>query len=389
MTRPAAQLAVSTGGLVAGTIVANAPAFLIAHLHTSEGMTLAAAGTLAAAPVIGTALTLIAWGAVADRWGERVTLLTCLGLGALFAGSAVAADSAPAVWLSLFLAGAAVAGVNSASGRLVVGWYDARSRGTAIGIRQTATPMGVGVAALAVPTLAAAHGLTAALLVPVAACTLALLAVFIVAVDPPRPPVSSSPEAAATGTNPYTHDRRLLRIHGASVLLTVPQFIVWTYMLVWLVVQHEWSPAAAGALVAATQAAGAVGRIVIGRVSDLRSTRLRPMRAVALSAAITMFTIGALSEHWAGIVVMTFAAVVTVADNGLAFTAVAEISGPAWSGRALGAHNTGQFLAASAVPPVFGGVVALGGYGIAFAAGGLFCLAAAPLIPVRDESRPA
>ena len=45
---------------------------------------------------------------------------------------------------------------------------------------------------------------------------------------------------------------------------------------------------------------------------------------------------------------------VSVADNGLAFTAVAEIAGAHWSGRALGAQNTGQFLAAALVAPLVG-----------------------------------
>ncbi len=51
---------------------------------------------------------------------------------------------------------------------------------------------------------------------------------------------------------------------------------------------------------------------------------------------------------------MVTATVLTVADNGLAFTAVAERAGPFWSGRALGIQNTAQFLAASAVPPLAG-----------------------------------
>ena len=52
----------------------------------------------------------------------------------------------------------------------------------------------------------------------------------------------------------------------------------------------------------------------------------------------------------------------TVADNGLAFTAVAERAGPFWSGRALGMQNTAQFLAAAAVPPLAGLTVTGLGY---------------------------
>ena len=79
------------------------------------------------------------------------------------------------------------------------------------------------------------------------------------------------------------------------------------------------------------------------------------------------------------------ATVVTVADNGLAFTAVAERAGPFWSGRALGVQNTAQFLAASAVPPLAGLAVTHVGYAAAFAIGALFPLVALPLIPVREE----
>jgi MFS family permease len=86
---------------------------------------------------------------------------------------------------------------------------------------------------------------------------------------------------------------------------------------------------------------------------------------------------------WAAVILIV-AAIVTVADNGLAYTSVAEISGPFWSGRALGAQNTGQFLAASIVGPAVGGLITLVGYPLAFAAVALCPAVAAPLVP-RDR----
>ena len=79
------------------------------------------------------------------------------------------------------------------------------------------------------------------------------------------------------------------------------------------------------------------------------------------------------------------ATVLTVADNGLAFTAVAERAGPFWSGRALGAQNTAQYLVASAVPPVAGVVVDRIGFAAAFALAALCPLLAAPLVPAEQE----
>ena len=55
------------------------------------------------------------------------------------------------------LAGAAGASVYAASGRLILGWFAASQRGLAMGIRQSAQPLGVAVAAVTLPTLGGAR----------------------------------------------------------------------------------------------------------------------------------------------------------------------------------------------------------------------------------------
>jgi predicted MFS family arabinose efflux permease len=172
-----------------------------------------------------------------------------------------------------------------------------------------------------------------------------------------------------------------------SVLLVVPQFVVWTFALVWLVQDRHWSPAAAGALVAGAQVAGALGRIGAGQLSDMVASRMRPLRWVTIAAAATMLLLGATAglDVPVAVPVMVLATLVTVADNGLAFTAVAERAGPFWSGRALGVQNTAQFLTAAAVPPLAGLAVTGLGYPATFALAAVFPLAALALVPVRDE----
>jgi len=64
---------------------------------------------------------------------------------------------------------------------------------------------------------------------------------------------------------------------------------------------------------------------------------------------------------------------------------VAEASGHAWAGKALGIQNTGQFLAAAAVGPVVGALIAAAGYPVAFALVALTPLLALGLIPGRDQ----
>ena len=82
---------------------------------------------------------------------------------------------------------------------------------------------------------------------------------------------------------------------------------------------------------------------------------------------------------------MVLASVITVSDNGLAFTAIAEIAGPFWSGRALGTQNTAQLFTTGIVPPVFGALITVAGYPLAFAVCALFPLIALPLVPVQAD----
>jgi MFS family permease len=376
------MLVVSTLAQGAAAVAVHGPAFLIPVLTTREHLTLVQAGLVSAAPMAGVVLTLVGWGLLVDRRGERLAPVLGLGLTAAAAGGSAVSRGVLAWCLWLFVAGAAAASANAASGRVVVGWFPARQRGLAMGVRQMAQPLGVGVAAATMAVLAQAHGVRAALTVPALSAALAAVAVLVVVLDPPRPPRTSE-----HGRSPYRGDPTLARVHAVSMLLVVPQFLVWTYALAWLVTDRGWSAASAGALVAITQLCGAVGRLAAGHLSDRVGSRMRPLRWVALAVVATMLLLGlaAGAGLWVAVPLLVVASTVTVADNGLAFTAVAERAGPFWSGRALGIQNTGQFLTAAAVPPLAGVLVAQAGYAVAFACAAGFALAAVPLVPVPSE----
>jgi len=372
---------ISTGMLI------NGPAFLIPVLHSERHLTLARAGLLVTAPNVGMMLTLIAWGAVVDRVGERWVLAIGLGLTAMAALGAALASSYLWIGTLLLLGGMAAASANAASGRVVIGWFPPERRGLAMGIRQMAQPLGVALAALTIPVLASNRGTHVALLLPAICTASASIACGLFVVDPPRP---SRKHAMAGGQlpNPYRQSALLWRIHAVSVLLVIPQFTVWTYALVWLTTDRGWTPTAAGLLVTATQLLGAVGRVGSGVWSDRTGSRMRPLRQIAIAAAVVMLALG--FTDWIdspiSVAFLVLASVISVADNGLAFTSVAEISGPFWSGRALGAQNTAQFIAASAVPPVVGAIIGTFGFPLAFAAMAICGVVATPLVPMVDTS---
>jgi MFS family permease len=364
----------------------NGVAFLIPTLHRDYGLDLALAGLVSAMPKLGMVPTLIPWGYIVDRAGERFTLWVGSALTAAAALGAALSHSLVMVGLFLFLGGMAAASSNSASGRLVVGWFPAEQRGLAMGIRQTAQPLGVGLGALVMPQLADSRGIGAALLFPAALCAVAAVVCAVSVIDPPRPPRAEAPPEDLA--NPYRGSQLLWRIHAVSVLLVVPQALVWTFALVWLMSEHGWSPASAGLLVTVSQILGALGRIAAGRWSDRMGARLRPIRIIAAAAAASMVLLALTDviDSVFSIAALIAASVVTVSDNGLAFTAIAEIAGPFWSGRALGAQNTSQLLMTGLTPPVFGALIGVAGYPVAFAVCALFPVLAIPLVPADPDS---
>lgn len=388
------MLAVGTYGQAASAAMVIAPSFLIPQLHRpvaegGQGMSLAEAGLVASGAMAGMMCTLVLWGLVVDRRGERFALFTGLVITALGGAVATQLDDPWAMAAALCVAGIGAAATNSASGRVVVGWFPPERRGFAMGIRQTGQPLGVGLAAATVAVIAHSHGTGPALWVPTGAAALAAVLVALVVLDPPRPARTS----AGVVVNPYRSDGFLARVHGASVLLVVPQFLVWTFGLTWLVEDLDWSPGWAGLVVAGTQVAGAAARIGAGWVSDRLGSRMLPMRSVAVVASATMALLGLAAGVADGstavtviaVLLLVVASAVTVADNGLAFTAVAERAGPFWSGRALGLQNTAQHLAAVAVPPLAGLTITAWSYGVTFALAALFPLVAVAVVPVRGE----
>ncbi|WP_197380856.1 MFS transporter [Mycolicibacterium mengxianglii] len=379
------MLALALSSTMFANVFINGVAFLIPTLHAELGLDLAQAGLMASLPSFGMVMTLIGWGYAVDRLGERVVLSVGSALTAAAAFAAASADTLLTVGVFLFLGGMAAASSNAASGRLVVGWFPPHQRGLVMGIRQTAVPLGVGLGALVIPRLAESHGVSGALLFPAVVCAVSAVICALWVLDPPRLPRAQAP--AAELANPYRGTATLTRIHATSVLLVVPQALVWTFTLTWLITDRDWSPTSAGILVGAAQLLGACGRIAAGYWSDRLGQRLRPIRSIAWAAAATMALLGLTDWLDSGISIgfMLVASAITVADNGLAFTAIAEIAGPFWSGRALGAQNTSQHLTSAIAAPLFGGLIGIAGYPVAFAVCALFPLAAIPLVPVDAD----
>jgi sugar phosphate permease len=112
---------------------------------------LGAAGIALGAVSAGAALSLFFWGALADRIGERAVMSAGLVAAAAALGAAAMASTFAAFVLLLMAAGSLGASANAPSARSVMAWFGPERRGMALGIRQTAVPLGGLAAAAFVP----------------------------------------------------------------------------------------------------------------------------------------------------------------------------------------------------------------------------------------------
>lgn len=389
-TKRWSMLAISLIATLAANVFINAIAFLIPAMNAQRGISLATAGLLAAMPNFGTMVTLIGWGYLLDVTGERFVLTTGLALTAAAALAASATQSMAMMAVFLFLGGMAAASAITASGRLVTGWFAPQQRALAMGIRQTAQPLGIGIGAVVLPELAWREYSTA-LVFPAAACVISAVAVLVGVHDPPRPARADANEQELA--NPYRRTGTLWRIHLGSALLMLPQPVVLTFMLVWATRSHGFSIASAGVLMGLSQLLGALARTAAGRWADRIGSRMRPLRVIAVATTAVLIVLALADQQHSPIALypMVIALAIT-GDNGLPFTSVPEIAGRFWSGRALGVQNTVERLVVAVAPPVFGAFITTAGYPSAFAVCGLFPLAALPFLPTvarRREAAPA
>jgi sugar phosphate permease len=315
------------------------------------GLTLPETGVVFASLNVGLVLTLLVWGIVADRIGERAVLAAGLaGCGAALVLAATTSSLAGLV-VTLAAAGALGGGTQTASGRAVMSWFGPEERGLALGIRQTAVPVGGVIAALALPVLTKHAGLDVAFLGLAGGCVAAAAVCAAL--------IRREPSTDQTHPGQPLRDPRIWRLCLGSTFYVATQISLLGFLVLFLHDEHGVSTTAAAAALAVTQALGGVARIGVGRWSDRRRERIVPLLRLGLLLAASAFVAALLLDAslWLLLPALVVAGTSSLAWNGLSFTAAAEIAGRTRAGAAIGLQQS--FLAAGSLvaPIVFSAIV--------------------------------
>ncbi len=342
-------------------------------LRDGNDLSLAGVGVVLGSVTLGTVLTLFAWGALADRAGERVVIASGLAGAALTLAVCAVAPGVGLLVGALVLTGMLGAAGSAASGRAVVGWFGPGERGLALGIRHMGTPLAGASAALLLPVCLLVGGLPAAFLALAAGSLLAALAAWRWLREPPAG--LTSPAVAARPGSPV-RDARIWLLAAGSALFVLAHVATVSFLVIWLNEDRGWSTAAAAGVLAATQLTGAAGRIAVGRWSDLLGARVRPLRWLVLGAA-GLIGLGALTMDqgdWVTVPLIGLGCAAAMSGNALTQVATAELSGPGRAGAAMGLQSTILFAIVAVSAPLFGALVDATSW-----QGGFALLALAPL----------
>ncbi|MBW5810304.1 MFS transporter [Burkholderia sp. COPS] len=383
-------------------------------MRTAYHLDNGALGLVLGALGFGVALSELPWGIAADRFGDRRVLLTGLVATAAMLAlmvctivpSAHAVPPLARVVVAMCCVGLLGGSVNGSSGRAVMRWFGERERGLAMSIRQTAVPLGGGVGAALLPSLASHLGFAAvfgALMLlcagsavltwrwlhePPAEPAVALGAAHRPAARPQSAQSAQSAQPARLAHGPLAN-ARVWRIVLGIGLLCAPQFAVLTFATVFLHDFGRLGLAGISAAMVVLQLGAMVMRVWSGRHTDRHGNRRAYLRGSVLVAAgsftlLAAATAGSPHVPLAAIVaILVFAGVCVSAWHGVAYTELATLAGANQAGTALGMANTVVYLGLFATPLAIPPLLAVSSWSVVWLAAALVAGATYPLFATR------
>ncbi|MHB0870176.1 MAG: MFS transporter [Chloroflexota bacterium] len=390
-----AFLVQTNNGLATSAVAPLAPLF-----QPELGLSKAEVGLFSSIIFAGAWGVLIISGSLCDRFGiRRLMALALVLIGSVMLSMSVAESFFQAASV-MFLAGVGGGIVMPGTTKIIMDWFPPRARATSMGIKQAGVPLAGILTASTLPLVALSMGWRSA----IAGVGFAIIATGIVvgifARDvAPQPKAVSRQTSSRSGLRQVLLNRGLWAVSGISILYVTTQMALISYVALYLketvlvpVVPDEHTRiVVAGGYLALCQAGGVSGRVLWGVVSDrLFNGRRMPVLAIVgvLSALMSLimahlepgFPLGLLS------VVMFAYGATAIGWNGLYHVALAETVGRRLAATGTGAGMTLNQFGVVGGPPLFGFVVDIGSYQVAWTLLALLCAGGA-LLSLHNAKR--
>ncbi len=332
-------------------------------LRSHYGLSLPELGAVLTAALLGSGVTLMGAGIAVDRIGARRATFAGSMLAAAGLAAAAASESKGLLFVALVVSGIGSSVIPIAGTGALFRAYPADRRGWALGVRQTAVPLGGTVAALTMPLLVRASGVELAFAVAAGAVAVTGT-VFALVPEEDGAPVQARVERAF---------RSILKAPGMLRLLLVAAL----YIVVLQAILSYTVPSAreaglsafwAGFTYFAFNVTAMVARLVWGRRADREggSRRVLTLVETGIVGAVggVLF---ALALH-GGIGLVLPAAILfgfgALGWNALVYVVAGERTPPELAGRSVATAATVVFLVSAACTPALGALADHAGWDV-------------------------
>lgn len=362
------------------TTIGSLPVFLLATqsvlLRRDLGFGEQRFGIVVAVFFAAAALVAITGGRLADRLGPRVSTMVAGGLSTTGGiGVALLADG----WWTL-MACMVVLGAANAAHQLTANLAMARSipahrRGIGFGVKQSAVPVAIVLAGVAVPTMTTWLGWRSTY------WTLAVVGAVVVTAGLLAPgrghPAPATTARVAVDAPPV---RALLVVTAAIALGSAASNSMGSFIASWGF-EVGLTPSQAGGLMAAGSALNVVGRLLMGHLADRRHGRNLPVVATQMAVGGLALLVVSLPSVASYVVAGLVAFAIGWSWPGLFLFAVTRLGRDA-PATASGYVQAGAFAGGATGPLLFGVAVDALGYGTTWRLAGAVFFAAAALVLV-------
>ncbi|TDH64020.1 MFS transporter [Dankookia rubra] len=316
------------------------------------------------------ATSMLSAGALRRFGSARCTQLALAAAGLACLG-VLAAGLAGAV-LGSFLIGFGYGLTNPAATEVLARLAPAKRRNMVFAVKQTGVPIGGALAGLLLPSLADRVGWRGAVLAVAALLLLAALAfgVFHRPWAAERDPAASLGAGAGGGWRALRDQPGMAGLATISALYSGFQLALGAYTVTMLVEEFGWTPVAAGAVAAVTQATGALARLGWGLVADAWGDGMRTLAAIgAVTLAGGLLLPFAMTWPEAAVVGLFGLLGGSAAGwNGVLMAEAARLAAPGRAGEAAGGVLAVAFAGVVVGPSLLGVLIgAAGSYATGFA----------------------
>ena len=252
---------------------------------------------------------------------------------------------------------------NPAASMMVLEWAPPRMRGMAMGLKQAAVPATGMVSAALLPSLADGLGWRPVLFgLGFVALVVGLLVGLFYRSKPSSAIASEDRYPFLQGLKLVALDRRMLGASFVSIIMIGLFFVNVTYLILFLRESMGFSVAVAGLGLATFHLSSVVGRILWGAVSDgpMKGRRVPVLFIIFSLASVVLLSMAFLTPDSPRVLIWLLVSglgLTVAAFQGLFYTHIAEVVGPALTGTALGFNGTLLRFGPIAIPPAFGLIV--------------------------------